>query len=78
MIDVFVQLAIALTGMVAIWITQQPNQSWHKYAPILGLASQPFWFYATYAAEQWGMFVLCFGYTYAWYIGFRRHWIWVK
>lgn len=69
------QLIIALTGMVAIWITQQPNAKLLKYAPLLGLLGQPFWFYATYSAEQWGMFVLCFGYTYSWFIGFKRHWI---
>ena len=69
------QLMIALTGMLAIWITQQSNQALHKYASILGLLGQPFWFYATYSAEQWGMFALCFGYTYAWFIGFRRHWL---
>lgn len=75
MIDIFIQLAIALTGMIAIWITQQPDKLLYRYAPILGLVGQPFWFHATYSAEQWGMFILCFGYTYAWFIGFKRHWL---
>lgn len=74
-IDMLIQIGIAITGMVAIWLTQQPNQSLHRYASIFGLIGQPLWFYATYSAEQWGMFALCFGYTYAWWIGFRRNWL---
>lgn len=69
------QIAIALTGATAIWLTQQHRESWKKYASILGLIGQPFWFYATYKAEQWGIFGLTFFYTYSWAIGFKNNWI---
>lgn len=69
------QLAIALTGLLAIWLTQQSNEKLHKYASIFGLLGQPFWFYSSYQAEQWGIFVLCIGYTFVWFIGFRRYWL---
>ena len=69
------QIAIALTGALAIWLSQQHREEWKKYASILGLIGQPFWFYATYQAEQWGIFVLCIFYTYSWFVGFKNNWI---
>ncbi len=69
------QIAIALTGAVAIWLSQQGNESLKKYACILGLIGQPFWFYATYKAEQWGIFGLTFFYTYSWLVGFKNNWL---
>lgn len=70
-----IQLIIGITGALAILLSQQkkyPNLV--KYGPVLGLISQPFWFYATYKAEQWGMFALCFVYMYAWVIGLLNNW----
>ena len=64
------QLGIALTGVVAIWLTQQKNEAWKKYACLFGIAGQPFWFYSAYNAEQWGIFVMCFFYTASWVLGF--------
>jgi hypothetical protein len=69
------QIAIALTGIVAIWLTQQSNDSWKKYACLFGLAGQPFWFYSAYAAEQWGILVLTIFYTYSWYLGLKNNWL---
>ncbi len=69
------QIAIALTGVIAIWITQQGNERIKKYACLFGLAGQPFWFYSAYTAEQWGIFILCFFYTYSWLVGFKNNWV---
>jgi len=69
------QIVIALTGATAIWLSQQHREYWKKYASILGLIGQPFWFYATYKAEQWGIFGLTFFYTYSWSVGFRNNWM---
>jgi hypothetical protein len=69
------QLIIAVTGSTAIWLSQQHRENLKKYASILGLIGQPFWFYATFKAEQWGIFGLCFFYTYSWSIGFKNNWI---
>ena len=69
------QTLLAVTSLLAIWFSQQSNGKLHKFAPVLGLVSQPFWFYETYVANQWGMFILCFGYTIVWFIGFRRYWL---
>ena len=69
------QLFIALLGATAIWLTQQSRESWKRYACFFGIASQPFWFYATYTAEQWGIFGLSFFYTYSWGIGIKNNWM---
>lgn len=69
------QLIIALTGGIAIFLTQQKNESIKKYASILGLIGQPFWFYSAYSNEQWGIFALCFFYTYSWALGFKNNWM---
>lgn len=69
------QLFIALTGGVAIWLTQQKRSEWKKYACIFGIIGQPFWFYSAYVAEQWGILVLTFFYTYSWCVGLKNNWI---
>lgn len=69
------QLAIALTGCIAIWITQQGNDKFKRYACLFGMAGQPFWFYSAYTGEQWGIFLLCIFYTYSWGLGIYNNWI---
>jgi len=69
------QIAIAFTGVVAIWLSQQCDDRLKKYACIFGLVGQPFWFYSAYTNEQWGIFMLCFAYTYCWIMGFWNWWI---
>lgn len=69
------QIAIALTGIIAIWLTQQHRECWKKYACLFGIAGQPFWFYSAYQAEQWGILLLTFLYTYSWLLGFKNNWI---
>lgn len=66
---------IAITGAMAIWLSQDRRDEWKKYACIFGLVGQPFWFYSSWATEQWGVFVLCFFYTLAWLKGFKLHWM---
>jgi len=73
--NMFEQIAIALTGIIAIWLTQQSREEWKKYACLFGICGQPFWVYSTYQAEQWGIFVLTFFYTYSWILGFKNNWM---
>jgi nicotinamide riboside transporter PnuC len=68
------QTMIVVTGVLAIWLSQDALESRRKWAPILGLIGQPFWFYAAYTTEQWGIFVLCFFYTAAWAKGLYTYW----
>ena len=68
------QIAIAFTGVIAIWLTQSKSASMRRFACIFGLSGQPFWFYSAITAEQWGIVVLCCFYTLAWARGVRNNW----
>lgn len=68
------QIAIAFTGVIAIWLTQQKNEKWKKFACLFGIIGQPFWFYSAYTNEQWGIFILCIFYTYSWLLGIKNNW----
>ena len=69
------QYGIALFGVMGIWLSQAKTHHMRKWACISGLIGQPFWFYAAYTNEQWGIFILCFFYTYAWLTGLYNNWI---
>jgi len=69
------QIGIALTGLIAVWLTQDQRESWQRWACIFGILGQPFWFYAAWSAGQWGIFALCALYTYAWARGLWTHWL---
>lgn len=68
------QIAIAFTGLIAIWLSQDKRDSWRRYACLFGIVGQPFWFYSAYTNEQWGIFVLAFFYTLAWIKGIKTNW----
>lgn len=69
------QLAIAFTGVTAIFLSQSKSERLRRFACIFGLIGQPFWFYSAYTAEQWGIFALCFLYTFSWARGVWNFWI---
>jgi hypothetical protein len=72
---VFAQVAIAVTGLVAVFLTQQNNPEWKRYACLFGVAGQPFWFWVTIEAQQWGILLMSVAYTYFWLLGVYNHWI---
>lgn len=69
------QIMIAITGVAAIWLSQDKLDSRRKWACIFGMVGQPFWMYTTYQAEQWGIFILTFAYTAGWAKGIYNNWI---
>lgn len=69
------QIAIMLTGVTAIWLTQSKSVDARRYACLFGMAGQPFWFWSAIEAEQWGITVMCCLYTAAWAKGIKTHWI---
>lgn len=69
------QVIVLLTGALAIWLTQQPNESLKKWAGVIGLLGQPFWLIITFQAGQWGMFALSIFYTYSFLLGIYYNWI---
>lgn len=69
------QAFIALTELIAIWLLQSKATKYRKWACIFGLLGQPFWFYASYEANQWGAFILCFFFTMAWIKSLNDYWL---
>jgi len=71
----FDQIAIALLGSLAAWLSQARGKSWRKWAPVFGMLGQPFWFYASWQTEQWGIFAVSIIYAGAWARGLWVYWI---
>lgn len=68
------QVAIAILGTLAVWLSQSPEIRARRWAPWIGLASQPLWAHAAYDAQQWGILALTAVYTAAWIRGIRTYW----
>ena len=69
-----VQLCIAIFGLSALWMAMGHNPRLRKWAPVLGLLGQPFWFLATVPSGNWGMVALCVAYTLVYVHGIRVQW----
>lgn len=69
------QIGIAIFGVAAIRLSQDARPTWRRWACVCGLLAQPFWFYTTWVNGQWGIFALCFLYSWAWAQGVRTYWI---
>ena len=69
------QVGIAIFGVAAIRLSQDHRAHVQRWACIAGLCAQPFWFWTTYANGQWGIFALCFLYSWAWAKGVRTYWL---
>lgn len=70
-----IQIVITLTGIAAIWLANDPRESWRRYACLFGLAGQPAWIYTAWESEQWGVVLLTAVYTVAWGKGFVGQWV---
>jgi len=68
------QLLIALFGLTALTLALGSSPRGRKWAPVIGLAGQPFWFMATIPTEQWGMVALCVAYTLVYLRAVWAHW----
>ena len=73
--DQIVQTAIALLGPTAIWLSQSRSVRFQRWACIVGLASQPFWFWAVWDSGQWGVAVVAVVCALAWLKGLWVHWL---
>jgi hypothetical protein len=69
------QIALGVFGVTAVFLSQDHRPHVRRYACLFGIASQPFWFYATWRAQQWGIFGLSFLYALSWLRGFYIHWM---
>jgi len=65
------QVGILILGPTAVFLSQS-GARFRKWAPWVGLASQPFWFWSAISAHQWGVFCVSIIYTAAWARGIWR------
>lgn len=68
----FQQLGICVPSVIAIWLAMGRAPKW---APIFGLASEPFWLWTAIEHSQWGIIALCVLYTASWARGIKTHWM---
>jgi hypothetical protein len=66
-LDIVCQVAISVLGLTALILVSKKN----KWGFVIGLASQPFWFFTTFVHEQWGIFALSVAYAIVWANGIR-------
>ncbi len=67
------QLSIAVIGVAAVALTQSSNPKLSRWACVLGLIGQPAWFYSAMVTKNYGIFLICFLYTWAWGKGFSKN-----
>lgn len=69
------QLLIAICGLTSIVLAMGHNTTGRKWAPIIGLAGQPFWLAFAIDTAAWGLMVLVVAYTLAYLRGFYLQWL---
>lgn len=69
------QAVIAICGVASIFLSQAPTAGQRRWAPVIGLIAQPFWLFASWRAEQWGIVALTFFYAAGWLRGIRTYWL---
>ncbi len=50
-----IQIGLALCGMVSLWMAMGDHQGARKWAPLVGLAGQPFWLAYAMQAQRAGV-----------------------
>lgn len=73
--EIISQILIMVTGITAAWLSQDHRYNHRKYACLFALVGQPFWWYSTFIAHQWGIFAMSIFYTFAWLKGANNYWI---
>lgn len=69
------QLLIALFGLSSIWLAMGNNPTGRRWAPIIGLAGQPFWFAFAIDAGAWGLLALVAAYSVVYLRGIYVQWL---
>lgn len=66
------QMGLAFFGVLAVYLAQSKDPQKRKWASIVGMAGQPFWFIE---ATGPGMLLVVTLYTLVWAQGIWNHWI---
>lgn len=69
------QIVIAIFGVSAVIVANDPRPHVRRWGCILGLVAQPAWFFAAIDAGQYGALFAAVFYTYGWLRGLWHQWI---
>lgn len=69
-----IQILIALFGLSSIWLAMGLNPTGRRWAPVIGLAGQPFWFAFAIDAAAWGLLALVAAYSVVYLRGIYVQW----
>jgi hypothetical protein len=58
-----IQLALAFFGLTALFMATGHSAKARQWAPVVGLAGQPFWLWFSVSVNAWGLFALSLAYT---------------
>lgn len=59
----FEQLGMAVFGLTAMWMAMGHSARLRRWAPIVGLAGQPFWAAYAWDTQGWGLAILVIAYS---------------
>lgn len=76
--DAISQVVILVGSLSAMGLANAERPRVRRWGCVIGLLSEPSWFYTTYTHAQWGIFFAAFFYTAAWAYGFYHQWIKAK
>lgn len=68
------QLALAVFGLAALAMAMGQRPALQKWAPIVGLLGQPFWFWFAMRSSAWGLLVLAVAFTATYAFGAWVQW----
>jgi len=69
-----IQLGLAFFGLSALWMAMGKNASARKWAPLVGLCGQPFWFALGVEKDAWVLLVLACAYSVVYIRGAWLQW----
>lgn len=69
-----VQVGITVFSGVAAWLTNDGRDQVRRWAPVVGLVSQPFWIMSAWQTQAFGVGIISAWYTYCWIRGIKNNW----
>lgn len=74
-LDIALQVAIAVPSIAAAYLVATIDPQLRGWGFLIGLATQPLWFFETLRRRQWGMFLVSVFYTGAWSAGVINYYL---
>jgi len=69
-----IQFLMALFGLTSLYCAMSNQPRLRKWAPLIGLAGQPFWAWFAWQSSGWGLGLLVLAYTRVYIQGIRMQW----